>query len=107
MCEKYSLDHYSKELTEQQMQEKEKKKLIKGIEKNVRRNFTFTCLTRHIGKGGKGSLKKLHEVNQNLEIVKTHVLKEEIESITFAHNTKHHTADHDAAVYNDEINGQV
>ena len=74
------------------------------------------CLTRHIGKGGKGdkgdkggkgNLEKLHEVKQNLEIVKTHVLKEDIESAMFAHNAKHCTVAHDAAIHNNKTHGQL
>ena len=85
--EKYLLDHHLKELDEKQLQEKERKKLVDRIQRNLQRKYTFHYLTKHVGKGEKGSLKRLHEVDQNMKIVVTHILKEDIENVMFKFNT--------------------
>ena len=75
---KYLLDYHLKELNEKQLQNKKRKKLIKGIQKNLQCKHSFHYLTQHVGKGAKNSIKRLHEVDQDLQIIKTHMLKEDI-----------------------------
>ena len=60
-----------------------------------------------MGRGEKSSLKKVHEIDENSNIIKTHVLKEDIEDIIMTHNTNHFKAAHETPVHNDQIYPQL
>ena len=70
------LDYNHEELmSKNEEQVKKKKKIISGIKKNLRRNHTFHYLTRHIGKGERDSIKRIHIVDKNQKF-KAHMLIE-------------------------------
>ena len=67
------------------------------------RNHSFHYISKHVGKGSKGSLKRLHIVNEKDQIVKTYVDKESIEDNIRKHNIKHFIQAYRTDMYNDKI----
>ena len=61
----------------------------------------FHHLNRRAGKGARDSFKRVHVVNDNNEIIKTHVKREMIEEETSKFNTKYFTKVHDAIEHRD------
>ena len=51
---------------------------MKNIKKQLKRYQIFKYLTKHIGKGVKGNLKRLHIINENQAIKRTIIGKERI-----------------------------
>ena len=84
------LDLYPKEIDEEQISEKKQKKILKGIKNRLMRHTSFKYISKHIGKGERGSLKRLYELDENNQITKTSVSKEEIESAIIQHNYKYY-----------------
>ena len=64
---------------------------------------TFKYLTTHIGRGAKNSLKKLHIVNENEQIINTLMNKEKIEEAISQHNTSHYQQAMQTPIYQDQI----
>ena len=63
--EKELLDYYPNELKEEdEKNPKKKEKTLSGIKKVMMRNHTFQCLSRHVGKGQRDSVERLHKVNE-------------------------------------------
>ena len=79
--QQYLIDHHHSNLDESNRNhQKMKSKILKNIEKQQKRTHTFRYLSKHAGKGIKGSLKRLYITNQNNEIQKTIIDKESIEN---------------------------
>ena len=66
-----------------------RKKVIKRIQKEKRKNRAFSYLTKFVGRGAKDFLKRLHQINEDGEITKTHFTRKEIEEQLMNYNKKH------------------
>ena len=73
------LDLHSKEIDQEQLSRKQKRKIVRGIKKGLSRNRAFKYISTHIGKEERKGLKRLYAVNENNKIISTSVTKEEIE----------------------------
>ena len=73
------------------------------IRKAQQRKYAFKYITKHIGRGIKKSLVRVHEVDVNQKIKQTHIGKEVIEQALMNHNRKHFTMAHESNMYNDKI----
>jgi len=82
---------------------KKRQKIISGINKEMMRNHTFQYLSRHVGKGKRDGLRRLHKTNQNNEIVETYVDRIEIERELVNYNKDHFTQAHTTEAYKDKI----
>ena len=103
MREQELLDYHPNELTEEdEKNPKKKEKILSGIKKVMTRNHTFQCLSRHAGKGQRDSVKRLHEANENQEIVETHVERKKIEEELMKHNISHFQQAHNTIACNDK-----
>ena len=52
MHEKELIDYHNKEITEEdKIVMKKKKRTLDGIRRELKRNHTFHCMPRHVGKG--------------------------------------------------------
>ena len=106
--EEYLLDHHHTNINEEgEEQVQNKKKIINSIQRKLQRNQSFRYVSKHIGKGVKGSLKRLYIVNENGEIVKTHIDKETIEEQIQNHKVKHFTKAHSSKMYKDKIYAEL
>ena len=86
------LDLYPNELTEEQLNnEHQKKKILRTIRKAQQWRYAFKYITKHIGRGSKKSLIRVHKVDGNQKIIRTHIGKEAIEQMLMNHNRKHFT----------------
>lgn len=102
--EKDLIDLYPKEVSEEVLEDKkQKKRILKSVLRNRSRRYAFRYITNHIGRGARRSLTKVHVVNDNREIVKTYVSKEEIEEQIINYNRKHYTQAHQTKIYQDKI----
>ena len=102
--EKEMLDLYHKEATEEQiLDEHQKKKILRKIWKNQQRKYAFRYMTKHIGRGVNKNLMRIHEVNAEQKITKTHIGKGEIEEAIMKHNKVHFTKAHNSNMYKDKI----
>ena len=77
-------------MTEEEIDENLKKKIITSVKKNLQRQQSFKYITKHVGKGAKNSLKRLHKVDSLNKIIHTFIEKEQIEEAIFEHNTQHY-----------------
>ena len=76
----YLLDHHHTNIDEDTgMPAQKKKQIIKAIKRRLKRNRSIKHTSKHAGKGIKGSLKRLHIVNEKGDIIETLVNKESIE----------------------------
>jgi len=82
---------------------KKRKKIISGIRKELIRNHTFQYLSRHVGKGQRDGLRRLHKTNNNNEIVESYVDRLTIEKELVEHNKDHFTKAHATEIYRDRI----
>ena len=74
------LDYYPNELKDEDKQYlKKKEKILSGIKKEMMRNHTFQYLSRHVGKGQRDSIKRLHKVNKKNKIAEIYVQRSKIE----------------------------
>jgi len=106
--QQYLLDHYHSTLDESQTNhQKMKSKVLKSIEKQQKRTHAFRYLSKHAGKGIKGSLKRLHIINHNNEIQKTIIDKESIENEIMKYNTKHFKEAHQSKTFKDKIYAEL
>ena len=64
-------------------------------------------MTTHVRRDRKRGLTKVHEINANNQIVRTHVGKEAIEENIMNHNRQHYSQAKNAPVYRDEIYYQL
>ena len=101
--EKYLLDHYNKQLSEEDLNDKHKSKILRSMAKQMKHQHSFQYLTKHIGRGPKNSLKRVHIPNENNSIERTLVQKEEIEQVIIQHNIKHYSQALDTPMYKDKI----
>jgi len=106
--EQYLLDHHQGKINEENPNyQKMRKKVMKNIEKQQKRNHTFKYLTKHAGKGVKGNLKRLHIVDERNQIVKTVIQKEQIEQEIKRFNEHHFKKAHQTIVYQDKIYAEL
>ena len=102
--EKEMLDYHHYEVVcENEDQRKTKNKILSGIKKKMNRMYSFHYLSRHVGKGEREGIKRLHEVNENNKIINTYVERERIEQKLIEHNKTHFTKAHDTIAYKDKI----
>ena len=102
------LDLHPNELTPEFLDNDQKKKAaLRSIIKNRQRKSAFKCMTKHIGRGRKRGLIKVHEVNENNQIVKTHIGEEEIEKTIMNHNRKHYSKAKNTPVCQDKTCNQL
>ena len=74
------LDYAESELANKIENEKKiRKRVLAKIKKEKDQLYQFKYLTKYIRKGGKESLRRLHEVDQEGNIIKTYLNKEDIE----------------------------
>ena len=64
---------------------------------------SFHYLLRHVGKGEREGIKRIHEVDENNRIISTHVDWESIENKLIEYNEAHFTKAYDTIVYRDKI----
>ena len=75
--EKELLDYHHTELNnEDEDHLKMKKKIVSGIKKKLQKTHTFHYITRHIGKGEREGIKRLHTVDDNNKIIKSCINRE-------------------------------
>ena len=65
---------------------KKRKEIIKRIEKEKRRNYSFRYLSKHTGKGKREQIWILHKKNNNNRIIQTYNHREDIENAIKEHN---------------------
>ena len=82
---------------------KKKQKILNSAIKTKSRKVTFKYITNHIGRGKRKNLIRVYEVNNNKEIVKTYVGKEEIEREIMKHNRKHFIEAYQTKAFQDKI----
>ena len=98
------LDLCPNELTEEVIANKhQRKRIIQKIYKDQQRKRSFRYITKHIGKGTKKSLIRVHEKDDNNQIIKTYIGKEDIEKAIMKYNKVHYTKAHESKVYQDKI----
>ena len=61
--------HYSEVMDKTEKQKKQKLRILNRIKRNLNRQYTFHYSTKHAGKEVRGSLKRVHTVDQNQKIV--------------------------------------
>ena len=84
------LDYTESELANDTEKEKKtRKRVLVRIKKERDWLHQFKYLTKHIGKGGKESLRRLYKVDQERNIIKTDLNKEDIKSKLIQYNTEH------------------
>ena len=71
--------HHSEVIYKTEDQRKIKKKILSGIKKNMNKMHSFHYLSRHVGKGEREGIKRIHEVDDNNRIISIHVDRESIE----------------------------
>ena len=64
-------------------------------------------MTKHVGRGRKRGLIKVHELDENQKISYIHIGKESIENAIMTHNRKHFSKAHDTKIYKDKIYKQL
>ena len=106
--EKEMLDyHHSEVICENDDQRKTKKKIISGIKKKLNKIYSFHYISRHVGKGEKYSIKRLHAVDKNNTIINTYMEQERIEQELSKYNEAHFKKAHDTIAYKDKIYVQL
>lgn len=102
--EKELLDyHHSEVVCENDDQRKKKEKIISGIKRSLNREHAFYYISRHVGKGEREGIKRIHEVDDNNKIIKTYVDRESIEDRIIKYNEMHFTKAHNTIAYRDRI----
>ena len=69
----------------------------------MKSQHSFHCLTKHVGRGPKNSLKRVHILDNNDNIDKTLIQKEKIEQAIIQHNTNHYSQALDTPTHKDKI----
>jgi len=69
----------------------------------MNRMHSFHYISRHVGKGEREGIKRLHEVDEDNTIISTHVDRESIENKLIEHNEMHFTKAHNTIAYRDKI----
>ena len=88
--EKELMEMHPNEIDDESASSRRKKKeVLRKIKKEQTRNHDFHYMTKHVGKGVNGSLKILHEKDEDMRIIKTHTKRKNIEEETIKHNTRH------------------
>lgn len=101
--EQYVLDYYHKNIDKLEEKGKNKKKVIEAIKWKLKRNHSFHYISKHVGKGVRGNLKRLHEVNNRGQIINTYIDKESIKVKIMNYNVKHFTQAHQSEAHKDKI----
>ena len=60
-------------------------------------------MTKYIRRGVRSSLIRVHEVNENQQIIRTHIGKEQIENAIFEQNRNHFKKAHGTNIFKDKI----
>jgi len=64
---------------------------------------SFHYLSRHVGKGEREGIKRIHEVDDNNRIISIHVDRESIENKLIEYNEAHFTKAYETIAYRDKI----
>ena len=97
------LDYHEKEIVGDTRDIKEKRrKAIKSVKEKMKRNNTFSYLTRMVGKP-KNSLTKLQMVDSKTNEMKTMYDRREIEKVLIHHNRNHFSKAKNTPAYRDRI----
>ena len=108
MRKRWFLACYPNELNEtDEKHPKKKEKVLSGIKKEMMRNYAFQHLSRHAGKGQRNSIKRLHEANNNDEIVETCVERSKIENELMKYDKIHFTQAHRTIAYDDKTHEKL
>lgn len=83
--------------------EQQKKNVIEGMKRSMAIKRPFSHITKHVGRGERSCLKRVHIVDSNNQTIDAKIRKEEIEEETMKHNTHHYKMAIDAPVYEDKI----
>ena len=102
------MDHHHVAIVgEDDKTQKKKNGIIQGTMKSVNRKHMSHCLTRHAGKGARDSFKIVHDVDDNIKIIKTHVNREWIEDEISKFNVKHFIKAHDDITHGCKIHKKL
>ena len=99
--------HHSEIISDDEDQLKIKNKIISGIKRKMQKNHAFHCIARHIGKGDREGIKRLHTVNQDNEIIKTSVNREQIEKEIITYNERHLKQAHSSIMHKDKMHNRL
>ena len=95
--------HYSVVSSEDENQRKMKKKIIAGIKRKLFKTHTFHYISRHVGKGDRDGIKRIHTVDDSNQIIKTYVNRKQIENKISRYNEKHLKKAYESIIYKDKI----
>ena len=95
--------HYSEVSCENDDQRKTKEKILSGIKKSMNKMHSFHYISRHVGKGEREGIKRIHEVDENNKIINTYVDQESIEDRIIKYNEMHFMKAHNTIAYRDKI----
>ena len=70
--------------------------MLSGIKKSLNKQYAFHCTSRHVGKGEREGVKRMHEVDKNNKIIKTCLDYKSIEDRIIKHNKMHITKAHNS-----------
>ena len=106
--EKEMLDyHYAELNNEDEDQTKNRNKIMSGTKKKLHKNHTFHYVTRHVGKGERDGIKRLHAVDAENRIIHTSVSREQIEEQIISHNEQHLKQAHSSIMCQDKMHKKL
>ena len=73
----------------------------------LQKQYDFRYMTVNLGKGERGTLKRIHVADQEGKIISTKVAKEEIKDAIIEYNREHYTKVHNTNIYQDKIYKQL
>ena len=95
--------HHSKLNNDTLKEKKHRKQVLQRIIKPKQRNHSFQYMTKFLSKGIRGSLRKVHIINETNEIIKTLISRKEIEDEIINYNRNHLKQAHHTKIYQDRI----
>ena len=102
--EKELLDYHQAEITEEgEKLVKKKKKIMAGIRKKLQRDHVFHYLSRHVGKGLRDTIRRLHVQNEHKEVIETLIKREDVENRLIEFNANHFKKALNSIAHKDKI----
>ena len=95
--------HHTEIVCENDDQIKSKKKIINGIKRTLNKMHSFRYISRHVGRGDREGIKRLHVVDNNECIQETYVNRDRIEKEISKFNENHFKKAHNTIAYKDKI----
>jgi len=103
-CQKELLDYYDFKIENNMLAEKRlQAKIIDLVKKNLQRQYIFHYLTKHAGRGVRGNIKRLYQVDFNNKIISTFLDCKSIKEEIIKYNKHHFQKAHNTEVYKDKI----